>query len=203
MTQLDELKKSNNDILERLDKVEKEKDELKSNHSVIQEQVKTLRTDMGQHLDQLDGKIDEEINRLRRINNIIVMGLPEGEDGVRLAEELMQIILPNSTIEIKDERLGRDLNAEKPRPMRIRLSNEVEKQTALNNCKKLKGLHNFNKVSVKKDLTKMQQVLQKRTPVQTRARVAKRKNQQMEGENPTTIPTKIIKSTANTTMDMD
>ncbi len=44
-----------------------------------------------------------------------------------------------------------------PRPLRITLNSQSEKELALNNCKKLKGMEKFAKISVRPDLTKQQQ----------------------------------------------
>lgn len=176
-TNILDIQSTQRNILDRLDKMEKEKEEMSKNHASLSKSVSEVRKDVAQVVDGLQEvheRLAEEISRVRKMTNIVLFGLPEDDAGRILAQELMQILLPSSHQHITsyDERLGAvNPTLNRPRPLRIRLSSATEKSAALSNCRKLKGLNQFKGISVKQDMTKFQQQSSKarRTPVRTRS----------------------------------
>jgi hypothetical protein len=103
----------------------------------------------------LKEQLHEEKDRLRRANNILIMGLPENDSGLRLANNLMKVLLPTITVTILDQRVGIQI-PNNTRPVRIHLSNAADVRSALNKSKKIKGNPTFGNISVRKDVTKKQ-----------------------------------------------
>jgi len=162
----------------------------------IQSEVETMKTGVTNGFLQINHSIKEDQDILRRINNLIIMGAPESPEGLSLVKDLFQIILPDKQVLVRDHRLG-PAN-DKPRPLRIYLDNAGDKRTALNNCKKLKGIDHLKNLSVKQDLTKAQQIQRRNerirkqkevreSPVITRSTSQRRasiENDQMETDEP-------------------
>jgi hypothetical protein len=142
--------------------LERRMTELEKDRKKLSEVTESLSTSIQQNdyklndnLNQLREQLQEEKDRLRRANNILIMGLPENDSGLRLAYDLMKVLLPTITVTILDQRVG----IQKPnnnRPLRIHLSNAAEVRSALNNTKKIKGNPAFASISVRKDMTKKQ-----------------------------------------------
>jgi predicted phage tail protein len=178
MTQLDEIRNNQKEIVTRLDKIEKDKDAMMENQEKMKETLFNFQQNVAEDMNHINSKLNEEIVKLRKINNLIIMGVPENDGGLALIKKLLEIILPeqHNNITILNKRLGRDPVNGKPRPLRITLNSQSEKELALNNCKKLKGMEEFAKISVRPDLTKQQQHDRAaRTPIQTRATTKKRR----------------------------
>jgi hypothetical protein len=177
-TQFDEIRNNQKEIVTRLDKIEKDKDAMMENQEKMKETLFNFQQNVAEDMNHINSKLNEEIVKLRKINNLIIMGVPENDGGLALIKKLLEIILPeqHNNITILNKRLGRDPVNGKPRPLRITLNSQSEKELALNNCKKLKGMEEFAKISVRPDLTKQQQHDRAaRTPIQTRATTKKRR----------------------------
>jgi len=138
----------------------------------VQQQIKDSN-------DAIYDEIKEQCDRIRRQNNIVVMGVPENENGSKLLQSLLDTIVDNKGHVVMQERIGKINASQKyPRPVRVVLSNSLIKKQTLRNCKALKGLAEFEKVSVRPDKTKQQQLHV--SPMQTRA---KRRRIESEDQN--------------------
>jgi len=102
----------------------------------------------------------EQRERLTRLTNIILYGVPENTAGLNTAENLVKILLPSFTGPLIDASIGPSPAASstsKPRPLRVSLNNVNDQKLAMSNRGKLRGLDQFKGISLKKDLTKRQQ----------------------------------------------
>lgn len=140
------------DLISRLDRFEKEKVVLTENQVKLQQDVDQFKEEVAIDINSVNERLTEEVRRLRKLTNLVISGIPENQDGIGLAGELMKIILPGTNLNITDDRIGKP-NSIGPRLLRIRLNSQVERDTAIRNCRKLKGVDKFTKVSVRKDLT--------------------------------------------------
>lgn len=135
----------------RLDDVEDRVDvlEQKSNESavVVKSTVRDLREDLS-----------EAKQRLLKRDNAIIFGIPEDEEGHKLYDELMKILLPSDMSKITYERLGdvTKITEKGPRPILVCTGNSLLKRRMFRNLKQLKDIEQFKKINVKHDLTKLQ-----------------------------------------------
>src|SRR5581483_1029458 len=102
-------------------------------------------------------EIVEQKRRIMRLPNLIMMGVPESEEGFLLAEEVLKVIYPEWSGKVKDFRIGKQ-NGTTMRPLRITFPNSMERNQALKGCKNLKHHPHLSKISVRKDLTKEEQI---------------------------------------------
>ncbi len=134
---------------------------LQSNQINLNERVSALEgadadLDREKLLKDVRDEFQEQRQKIIRLNNIVLMGVEESADGVKLAEELLKLIVPNWVGPLVEIRVG-DPAGKLPRPIRVSLSNLLQKTATLKNCKQLKNRAEFNKISVRKDLTKKEQ----------------------------------------------
>lgn len=89
-----------------------------------------------------------------------------------MLEKLLNIVIPGdrSSVEVDHERFSECKDKTKPKLVRLCLSSGIIKRKFLNNLKRLKGLDDFNGVSVTKDLTKQQRQERKSNPHNTRSK---------------------------------
>lgn len=168
-----EVMKTNAEFNNRLKNIEEKTDFLATDQNTLRHEMNDLQTEMRNSL-------NEEILRLRKISNLILMGVPETDEGINCAKRLIQQVLPksHSHIEIENIRIGKVAPDKKnPRPLRIQLSNPLEKKTALKNCFKLAGINEFKGISVRPDLTRLQQETARRTPVRTRSSTKRKQDE--------------------------
>jgi len=146
----------------------------------IDEEVKEVKSELSDALLTLK----EQHDRMRRKNNIIAYDIPDSAEGESLVMDLLNVILPNLCMQPSMERIGKPVpNAKRPRPLRIVLPNQIERRNALQNCRRLKGLETFAKISIKPDLTRNQQN-ERRTPPHTRSQSQKRQADEMDCSQP-------------------
>jgi len=188
---LDQLKQLDVVILEKVVAIEKKQEELGRDHIQLVERVdrvedqlkqSTIATDVRVEgvLEQLREEIQEEKRKILRLCNIVLMGVPETEEGLREAESLMKVLLPSWMGTVTDNRIGVP-NSKAVRPLRIGLSNVVEKKKALSSSGKLKDHQCFKHISVRRDLTKKEQAEWKekaKVYAETRTRGAKRRREE-------------------------
>ncbi len=134
---------------------------LQSNQINLNERVSALEgadadLDREKLLKDVRDEFQEQRQKIIRLNNIVLMGVEESANGVKLAEELLKLIVPNWVGPLVEIRVG-DPAGKLPRPIRVSLSNLLQKTATLKNCKQLKNRAEFNKISVRKDLTKKEQ----------------------------------------------
>jgi len=207
-----ELRQNQIKLEERMIDMEHEKRRLDENDSKIMKSVEKIEEKL-QGFSQLKDDLAEETNKIRKLTNLIVFGIPEKSDANRIIEQLLQLVLPAITYSPPYHRLGKEITEDKPRPIKITLNCLNEVNAALGNGKLLKGKSEFQGIYIQKDLTKRQQDIRKlnrearQTPPITRARASKRT---LEVSIPIDVPTKKIckhsnpsSSSKQTQMDTD
>ncbi|CAL8137505.1 unnamed protein product [Orchesella dallaii] len=131
------------------------------------ESSKTLRVDL-KAIATTQDKLQEQQDRLKRINNIVIMGIPEDENDHGVLSSVMQVLLPNNTLRIRTHkmRIGKP-SQERMRPIRVQLNSNNEAHSALQNAKKLKDIDKFQNIYARLDQTKQQQ-LERRDKIRKR-----------------------------------
>ncbi len=145
------------DVETRVSTLEKKTDENCSKDELMKA-VKDLKDDFA-----------EQQKRASKRNNAIVFGIPESDAGQQLLQNLLNVLIPGESHKMNSERLGDPekprKNPDQPRPLRLFLSNYALKRKLFSNLKNLKGLDEFKRVSVDKDLTKAEQLARPSRPV--------------------------------------
>lgn len=141
LTKITSIMETQNPIITRLDNVERSTDEINADHSVLKDEVNNLQ-------EKMQNDVHEEIRRLHKLHNLVIMDLPETDDGINLARKIIEILLPQShtQIDIVKNRIRKSdplSDPSKPRPLEINLNNPTQSKTALSNCKKLAGYEEF------------------------------------------------------------
>jgi len=173
VTVLQAIKSMDAKINERLQHVEEKTNliydrvrELESKGLHMQDELEDVKSSIKDCRDD----IKEQTDRIKRRDNLIVMGIPENTEGEEMLTELITLILPDYYMMVMHDRVGpKKENANHPRPIRLFLQNPKMKSTALKNCKLLKNHIRLQKVSVRKDLTKIEQLEKKNSPRVTRS----------------------------------
>jgi hypothetical protein len=139
----------------RIIDIENNRIELIETTTNLRQSVERNAYEFDNNIRRLHEQLNEEKERLRRAHNILLMGIPETEDGLQQAADTMNLILPNIRVTIVNQRVGL-VPTTNPRPLRIFLSNAAEVRTALTQSKLLKTNPSFRNVTVRKDMTKLQ-----------------------------------------------
>jgi len=181
---LEAIKSSENNLNSKLDSVLDRLTTLEQRSTTMETRIHDLEKkstdvlddllDNKQNTDALRAEVHDKVSQLKeendrswRRNNVIFKGIPENEAANQLITSLIAFLLPNHTLNISHERVGKTKSLY-PRPVRVYLPNKAEKSELLRNCKNLKGQDMFQSISVCPDWTKQQQE-QRRTPVKTRS----------------------------------
>ena len=131
--------------------------------------------------------------------NIIIYGIeePKEEDGEKRNEhnranvdELFSFLEVESIIPIKTHRLGKFRDDGKPRPLKVILDNQIEAETVVKNCKKLRDAPTQLKTySVSHDLTNEERIAIKSLVNQAKDQTAKSPNMDFKVVGPPWQPT--------------
>lgn len=144
---------------------------LEKNNSFLSAELSKLRsfsTSLGSEI--LEESVRESQNRIRRLQNVVVQGVPEAPTGSleeRKCRDLEQFEGVLREMEISDyvisdvRRVGRK-RSDGSRLMLVRMGNVDCKMRILNKSKCLKNSQSMNRVFIKPDLTPMQQAQDKR-----------------------------------------
>ena len=112
---------------------------------------------------EIRAEIDEKFNQIKRDKNLILMNIPETQQGSQTITKILKILLPNKKLEVSNQRIGIiKTNSSKPRPVRIILPTSYDRYLAIQNCKQLRNLEEFRSISVCKDLTKAEQMTERK-----------------------------------------
>jgi len=193
--------------LKRLEDIENKCEDLNKRVCEIENEEYATTTEVQQKIKQSSSEIAQEIkeqcDRVRRENNIILMGITESDQSTAIIDKLLSLIVSNPSHILLKERIGKFSSSQKyPRPVRVVLPSSLIKQATLRNCKILKGIPEFAKVSVQKDLTKIQQ-LERASPAETRSR-KKRKLEENEGaQTPKSSQTYVRDQSSSSPMTQD
>jgi hypothetical protein len=133
---------------------------LKSLNKHVDESTTLIAIDVDKKLRDLKEDVQEERRKLIRLCNVVLFGVPENQEGLETASNMIKILLPDWAGEIYDDRIGSGDSA-KPRPLRVKLDNYTQKRKALSSKRKLKTFPEFNGISVQPDMTKTEQLKSK------------------------------------------
>ncbi|KAK4882990.1 hypothetical protein RN001_006309 [Aquatica leii] len=104
-----------------------------------------------------DSIVHEVFERQRRANNIVIYNIeesdPQSANDKTIATNLIKEISNIDTGNIRVQRLGKQFNNDKPRPLKITLPSSADAIQILKNKHKIKSLNNIN---IKQDQTPMQ-----------------------------------------------
>ena len=95
-------------------------------------------------------------NKVHR-NNLVLTGIPEGDDDPKCVEELFRAIVPDESIQQNQDfelrQLGNNETARKPRPLLLQFHNHstAKRKKMLQNKKKLKDIEQHKKIFIKPD----------------------------------------------------
>ncbi len=139
-----------------------EQRELHAQQCILQEkqesqelQVADLADDVG-HAKKAFHEIMEKTERIKRMTNIILHGIPEDGNAIHTITKIMSILCPRNALYIRDFRIG-TIRPHKIRPVKIRLSCANEVDAALYRSSILKQRAEFTGMYVTRDLTPQQQ----------------------------------------------
>lgn len=157
------------ELIGNFDGVNKGIDEVKSSIPVLQQDYVKLKDDqtkLQQDLNDLRNKVSSEIAEECRVHfqrqlrkmNLVIMGLTEELSIERsVLSSLFNAILPGYHLN-QYTRIGQqNMDSNSVRPVRVIMDSAVTVSQVLSNCKKLKGLDEFKNISVRRDLTRIQQ----------------------------------------------
>jgi predicted nuclease with TOPRIM domain len=80
------------------------------------ERTMSSKRDVQLAVDHLKDEINESRQRQMRLNNSVIFGIPENDEGVGLVEELLGILAPGDRQKIEFERFGKRNENCRPRP---------------------------------------------------------------------------------------
>jgi hypothetical protein len=159
-------------IFEKLETLLSKVDQLEKRQDHVEEYVNNMTNSITSEFAAVRAEIQEEKQRIIRMSNLVLMGVPESAEGLVLAKELMQLLHPTWGGQILDRRIGQpNPSNPNPRPLRVPLQSAAVRDLFLGSCHLLKNNQKFSKISVRKDLTKAQQkVWQDNAPVRRSGR---------------------------------
>lgn len=158
-TILPELQAIRNDqakLNDRVSEIEQRLDQVVNTSKAGAVQCEKLQSDM-KKLSEVQSALQEQQDRIRKLNNVIVMGLPEDENAHTTLTKVMQFLLPNNKLHINANiRIGMNTRGN-ARPIRVQLNSNNEVHHVLKQAKLLKEHEHFHNIYVRKDLTRLQQ----------------------------------------------
>lgn len=181
LQRFDKLDRNTNSINTKLDSIgnrisvlEVDVSEVKSTQVSLQLQQDNLKQDQlllqdnqeeqGKDIYALQGEVSyllETTERLKRQNNIILHGVAEDSKAEDTVGRIMNILCPRNTLPLRDFRIG-TIQANRIRPLRMRLGNVNEVDAALKRSFHLKNKSEYSGIYVTRDLTSMQQMESKK-----------------------------------------
>ncbi len=157
----------------RIDTLESDVSDMKCTQRSLQQQQVTLQheqlqlqdsqEEQGKDIVALQGEVSyllETTERLKRQNNIIIHGVAEDSSAAEKVSRIMNILCPRNTLPLREFRIG-TLHTDKIRPLRIRLGNVNEVDSALKRSFHLKKAE-YTGIYVTRDLTSLQQAENKK-----------------------------------------
>ena len=134
----------------------------------VNEKLKLAENEM---MLKINLEMDEKLERMKRKNNLVIYGMKESineNSEERLKLDLQKVEKLLNEIEVTAPkmnlaRLGKRLDTEKPRPIKIELENEGEKFKILKKAGKIKEIdvEEFKKIIISSDMTIKQRELDK------------------------------------------
>ncbi|CAL8098270.1 unnamed protein product [Orchesella dallaii] len=152
-----EVKEEIGKIADRITNLEEKYERLAEQNVSSSDNAKAMQESINS-ITEMHTKLKEQQDRLHRVNNIIVMGIPANENALNALCNTMDIVLPNNTLRphTKVIRVGKPAER-KTRPIRVQLNSSNDVYTALRNAALLKDTEIHKNIYIRKDLTKLQQ----------------------------------------------
>jgi len=126
-TKFDSFRKELTEVQNKVRTLESEQGELSKKVTVLENNSATK-----QELSACQLDVKEEIDRIRRASNLMLFNVEETEDGMRIADAVLRIILPHRTDHfVMYRQITKATN--KPRPIKVLLNNPGERTMALTN----------------------------------------------------------------------
>lgn len=193
--QMDRIEHAQKDTLSEVKDMKEKYTDLLSKFENHDKDISTIKTTI-KALDSTQSSLQEQQERLKRMNNIIVMGVPESSDAVPTLQNLMNIILPGHNLNLNEWRLGKPEEG-KVRPCRIQLNCNNDVRRAIANRSFLKDKPEFSSIYVKPDETRAQQMQSKakreqriaNQPHASQSQPRPKRNADAMDDTPTTTPT--------------
>jgi hypothetical protein len=171
-------------MFDKIEEMEKKQHtlEMRMDESEMKVDVKINETkaELDQKIQEVRDEVQEERRKLYKVCNIVLMGVPETQDGLDQAADVLNVIAPLFTWRRIDQRIGVTAT-DRPRPLKVCFPSGNERNAAIRQCHQLKKFPQFSHISVRKDLTKKEQETWKATkshpkdiPRQTRASVKRK-----------------------------
>ena len=178
----------------RVKKVEEAVEKIRTEQTSLKEEVQGIIEDNQCLQNEVAEFCMEELqNRTNRMNNLILMGVAEQENGTiderkrhdeaNFQDIIKEIGVAGATV-TDCRRIGRKPKSG-PRLLKVRVTNNQKKREILSKSKSLKHSVNFNNVFIKPDQTPMQQQLD----VQLKAELSARRQ---NGENVTIYRGRVV-----------
>lgn len=144
---VNQLKTTQDTILNRLSAVE----DIATNLTGVQEGVQN-------QLKLIDNEAKEQYQKLVRMSNIVLMGIPETDAGLLLANQLLALLHSEWKGPVIDRRIGEKKSSQnQPRPLRVPVKHSLMRDEIIGHCSSLKGKDEYKGISVRRDLTKKEQ----------------------------------------------
>ena len=125
----------------------------------------------GEMMLKINSEMEEKLERVKRKNNLVIHGMKEsinGDNEERLKLDMQKVEKLLKELEVTAPkmnlaRLGKKLNIEKPRPIKIELENEGEKFKILKKAGRIRetDVEEFKKIIISGDMTIKQRELDK------------------------------------------
>ncbi|CAL8075594.1 unnamed protein product [Orchesella dallaii] len=150
-----EVKEEIGKIADRITNLEEKYEQLVEQNASSADNAKVMQESLT-NITEMHNKIKEQQDRIHRINNIIVMGIPE--NALTTLHNILDKVLPNNSYRAHTKviRVGKPAEM-KTRPIRVQLNSNNEVYTALRNGILLKDIEIHKNVYIRKDQTKQQQ----------------------------------------------
>lgn len=154
---------------DKIDKLKEELTELKQTYSSMVRVNNREETNNSNVINpssrSVQLEVSEAMEREKRKNNLVIFGIEETNDENLTKDKVKEIVIAVGLEESKIQyfgRVGRNLSGTKTRVVRVVCSDLEVKRKFLKEASKLKGLQGYNKVYVSPDLTKSQQIIDKK-----------------------------------------
>ncbi|CAL8092578.1 unnamed protein product [Orchesella dallaii] len=151
---LDTIQKEHKTLCDRVTNVEETNKKQTEQAKKSKKEVDILANDVND-LGHMQKQLKEQQDRLKRLNNIVVMGIPEDENEIETLEKVMQVVMPlnNLRLRAKEMRIGAAIEG-KIRPIRVQMNCNNDVWSALSKSKDLKSYTEYENIYIRKDNTR-------------------------------------------------
>ncbi|CAL8149319.1 unnamed protein product [Orchesella dallaii] len=156
MPVLENIKSEHKQLCTRVTNIEAVNKKQAEKEKKYKEDADNLANDVND-LGHMQRQLKEQQDRIKRLNNIVVMGIPEDEMELQTLHNVMQVIMPGNNLRLraKEMRIGIEMDS-KTRPIRVQLNCNNDVWTALGRGKELKAYSEFDNIYIRKDNTRVE-----------------------------------------------